>query len=78
VTEEKFISFPYLIKRAVKISIEFVIFLILLFFLPDLINLFLELYGFWVRFLFYLVESIFRKLLSNWKYILKMSIGSIR
>ena len=45
-TKEKLISFPYLMKRAVKISIEFVVILILLFYLPDLIKLFLKLYGF--------------------------------
>lgn len=45
-TEEKLNSYPYLIKRAVKISIEFVVLLILLFYLPELINFFLVLYGF--------------------------------
>ncbi len=45
-TEHKIISYSYLVKRAVKITIEFIVFLIFLFFLPDLINLFIELYGF--------------------------------
>ncbi|MFX1448549.1 MAG: hypothetical protein ACFFCG_10505 [Promethearchaeota archaeon] len=45
-SEENIISFPYLIKRAVKISIEFVIILILLFYLPEIIQLIKLLYGF--------------------------------
>lgn len=45
-SENDAISYPYLVKRAVKITIEFVIIAILLFFLPELIQFFLKLYGF--------------------------------
>jgi len=45
-SENKNISYPYLIRRAIKVSIEIVVILILLFYLPDLIILFLNLYGF--------------------------------
>ncbi|NVM18791.1 MAG: hypothetical protein HWN80_13835 [Candidatus Lokiarchaeota archaeon] len=45
-TEEEGISYPYLMKRAVKISIEFVIIMILLFYSPEIINLIRVLYGF--------------------------------
>jgi hypothetical protein len=44
-SENNTTSYPYLIKRAVKIAIEFVIIAILLFFLPVLIQFFLYLYG---------------------------------
>ena len=44
--EEKNISYPYLIKRALKITIEFVIILIIIFFLPEIISFFQFLYGF--------------------------------
>jgi hypothetical protein len=45
-SENQTISYPYLIRRAITVSIEIVIILILLFFLPDLISLILNLYGF--------------------------------
>jgi len=45
-SEENNISFPYLVKRAVTISIEFVIILILLFYIPEIIQLIQILYGF--------------------------------
>ena len=45
-TEEKTISYPYLLKRALKVSIEVAIVLIILFFLPEIIQLILLLYGF--------------------------------
>jgi len=45
-TEEKTISYPYLLKRALKVSIEVMIVLILLFFLPEIIRLIQLLYGF--------------------------------
>ena len=45
-TEQKEISYSYLIKRALKISIEFVIILLILYFLPEIIALVRFLYGF--------------------------------
>ncbi len=45
-TEEKTISYPYLLKRALKVSIEAAIVLIILFFLPEIILLIQLLYGF--------------------------------
>ena len=45
-SENQTISFPYLIKRAIKITIEFAILAILLFFLPELIQFFIIVYGF--------------------------------
>ena len=45
-TEEKIISYPYLLRRALKVSIEVAIVLILLFFLPEIIQLIQLLYGF--------------------------------
>jgi len=45
-TEDKTISYPYLVKRALKVSIEVAIVLILLFFLPEIIQLIQLLYGF--------------------------------
>ena len=45
-SENKTISYPYLIRRAIKVSIEIVIIFILLFYLPDIISLLLILYGF--------------------------------
>lgn len=45
-TEQKEISYPYLIKRALKISLEFVIILLILYFLPEIIALIRFLYGF--------------------------------
>ncbi|MBY9009789.1 MAG: hypothetical protein KGD74_07990 [Candidatus Lokiarchaeota archaeon] len=45
-TEEKTVSYPYLLKRALKVSIEVMIVLILLFFLPEIIRLIQLLYGF--------------------------------
>ena len=45
-TEEKSISYPYLLKRALKVSIEFAIIAVLLFFLPEIIHLIQLLYGF--------------------------------
>jgi len=45
-SENKTISYPYLTRRAIKVSIEIVIILILLFYLPDLISLILNIYGF--------------------------------
>jgi len=45
-TEEKQISYPYLIKRALKVSIEFVIILLILYYLPEIILLIRFLYGF--------------------------------
>lgn len=45
-SENKTNSYPYLIRRAIKVSIEIVIILILLFYLPDIISLMLILYGF--------------------------------
>ncbi|MBY9020346.1 MAG: hypothetical protein KGD67_04750 [Candidatus Lokiarchaeota archaeon] len=44
--EEKTISYPYLLKRALKVSIEVAIVLIVLFFLPEIIRLIQLLYGF--------------------------------
>ena len=45
-TEEKTISYPYLLRRALKASIEVAILLIMLFFLPEIIQLIQLLYGF--------------------------------
>ena len=45
-TEEKSISYPYLLRRALKLSIEVAIVAILLFFLPEIIQLIQLLYGF--------------------------------
>jgi hypothetical protein len=45
-TEEKSISYPYLLRRALKLSIEVGIVAILLFFLPEIIQLIQLLYGF--------------------------------
>ncbi len=45
-TEENSISYPYLLKRALKVSIEVAIVLVLLFFLPEIIRFILLLYGF--------------------------------
>ncbi len=45
-TEEKIISYPYLLRRALKVSIEAAIVLIILFFLPEIILLIQLLYGF--------------------------------
>jgi len=44
--EEKTISYPYLLRRALKVSIEVAIIAILLFFLPEIIHLVQLLYGF--------------------------------
>ncbi|MHA1235978.1 MAG: hypothetical protein ACTSQL_12970 [Promethearchaeota archaeon] len=43
-TEEKIISYPYLLRRALKLSIEAAIVLVILFFLPGIIRQ--VLYGF--------------------------------
>jgi len=43
--QDKLVSYPYLVKRAIKGSIEFVIILILLFYLPEIFNFFQFLYG---------------------------------
>jgi len=45
-TEEKSASYPYLLKRALKVSIEIAIVAILLFFVPEIIRLIQLLYGF--------------------------------
>jgi len=45
-TEEKTISYPYLLKRALKLSIEVAIVLIILFFVPEIIRFIQVLYGF--------------------------------
>ena len=45
-TEDKTISYPYLVKRALKVSIEVAIVLILLFFLTEIIQLIKLLYCF--------------------------------
>ncbi|MBY8980693.1 MAG: hypothetical protein KGD72_09895 [Candidatus Lokiarchaeota archaeon] len=45
-TEEETISYPYLLKRALKVSIEVVIVVILLFFVPEIIRFIQLLYGF--------------------------------
>lgn len=44
-TEEKTISYPYLLKRALKLSIEVAIVIIILFFVPEIIHFFQVLYG---------------------------------
>ena len=44
--EEKIISYNHLVKRAIKIAIEFVIICIILFYLPEIIMFFKFLYGF--------------------------------
>ena len=44
--EEKTISYPYLLKRALKLSIEVVIVVITLFFVPEIIRFIQLLYGF--------------------------------
>ena len=44
--EETPVSYSHLIKRALKISIEFVIIAIILFYLPEIIEFFKFLYGF--------------------------------
>ncbi len=45
-TEEKTISYPYLLRRALKVSIEVAIVVIILFFLPGIIRFIQLLYGF--------------------------------
>ena len=45
-SENKIISYPYLIKRAIKITIEFLIIMLILFYLPDIIKILLDLYGY--------------------------------
>ena len=45
-TEEKTISYPYLLKRALKLSIEVAIVVIILFFVPEIIRFIQVLYGF--------------------------------
>ena len=45
-TEENSISYPYLLKRALKVSIEIAVVVILLFFLPQIIRFIQLLYGF--------------------------------
>jgi hypothetical protein len=45
-TEEKTISYPYLLRRALKLSIEVAIVVILLFFVPEIIHFIRLLYGF--------------------------------
>jgi len=45
-TEEISISYPYLLKRALKFSIEVAIILVILFFVPEIIQLIQLLYGF--------------------------------
>jgi len=45
-TEEKIISYPYLLRRALKVSIEVAIVVIILFFLPGIISFIQLLYGF--------------------------------
>lgn len=44
--QDKMVSYPYLVKRAIKGSIEFVIILILLYYLPEILKFFRFLYGF--------------------------------
>ncbi len=44
--QDKMVSYPYIVKRAIKASIEFVIILVLLFYLPEILNFFRFLYGF--------------------------------
>jgi len=44
-TEEKTISYPYLLKRALKLSIEVAVVLIILFFVPEIIRFIQVLYG---------------------------------
>jgi len=44
--EQKLVNYNHLIKRALKVSIELVIILIILYFLPDIFNLIRLLYGF--------------------------------
>ncbi len=44
--QDKMVSYPYLVMRAIKGSIEFVIILIVLFYLPEILNFFRVLYGF--------------------------------
>jgi hypothetical protein len=44
-SEEKTISYPYLLRRALKVSIEVMIVLIMLFFVPEIIQLIQLLYG---------------------------------
>ena len=45
-TEENAISYPHLLKRALKLSIEVAIVLVILFFVPEIIQLIQLLYGF--------------------------------
>ncbi len=45
-TEEKTITYPYLFKRALKLSIEVAIVVIILFFVPEIIRFIQVLYGF--------------------------------
>ena len=45
-TEEKTVSYPYLLKRALKLSIEVALVVIILFFVPEIIRFFQVLYGF--------------------------------
>jgi len=45
-TEENTISYPYLLKRALKVSIEVAVVVIILFFLPEIIRFIQLLYGF--------------------------------
>ncbi len=43
-TKEKTISYPYLLKRALKLSIEVAVVLIILFFVPEIIRFIQVLY----------------------------------
>jgi len=45
-TEEINISYTYLMKRALKISVEFIIIVLALYFLPEIIAFFQFIYGF--------------------------------
>jgi hypothetical protein len=45
-TNPEVIRYSYLIRRAIKVSIEYTIILICLFFLPEIIGFFKFLYGF--------------------------------
>jgi len=44
--KDKTISYPYLLRRALKLSIEAAIVLVILFFLPGIIRFIQVLYGF--------------------------------
>lgn len=46
IDDEKTFSYVYLVRRALKITLEFVVILLLLYFLPEIITLFRFLYGF--------------------------------